>query len=200
MCARYLAHVLPYEPPEARIWYHPLSDLVHAVLEASKASIDAEALELSVAVEGILKQEFPDLARPTAEMEEELDRARDLIAQSDLSPDVKMRIDGAVQAMKQPRAKDKLRELVNLGVVTREQVKAWERLRHPSSHAVRAHERELQDVVDLCGQVLVLFYHLVFWRIGYRAHYTDYGTNSWPTAEYRPENSSPVQASKPCDG
>ncbi len=200
MCARYLAHVLPYEPPEGRVWYHPLSDLVHAVLEASKASIDAEALELSVAVEGLLNQEFPDLGHPTAEMAAELDRALTVVSQSDLSPDVKKRIDGAVRAMKKPSAKDKLRELVKAGAITKEQVGAWDDLRNPSSHGVRAHERELQDVVDLCGRVLVLFYHLIFWRIAYRGRYTDYGTKSWPTAEYRPENSSPaVQPSKPVE-
>jgi len=197
MCACYLAHVLPYEPPEGKVWYHPLSDLVHAVIEASRASIDAEALELSVAVEGILNQEFPAIGSPTAEMEVELDRARALIAQSELSQEVKTRIDGAVQAMKQARAKDRLRELVNLGAVAREQVKAWERLRNPSSHAVRAHERDLQDVVNLCGQVLVLFYNLIFWRIGYRGHYTDYGTKGWPTRQYQPGASANVGEASP---
>lgn len=187
----YLAHILPYKPAEGEGWLHPLSERIELLIEASCASVDVEGLVLGVAVEDVLRTEFKELGTPSPEMQTEIDRAMTLIADSDLRPELKKRIRSAVGNMKSARAEDRLRSLVDAGAIMLEQVESWRNLRNFFAHSHRFNERkDSQELLDLCGKVLVLFYHLIFWRIGYCGSYTDYGSEGYPTRQYRATSAS----------
>ncbi len=43
----------------------------------------------------------------------------------------------------------------------------------------------LQEFLELSNKVLILFYHLIFFAIGYQGKYTDYSTIGWPVKDYK---------------
>jgi hypothetical protein len=42
----------------------------------------------------------------------------------------------------------------------------------------------LQEHLDLCAEVVVLAYHILFALVGYQGAYVDYAKRGFPTAEY----------------
>lgn len=179
--SKYLSHILNYEGPTN---WHPLSIFVHRVIHASAAYPETLSLEVAVAVEGILRLEFEQLSSWPREHREELSKAREIINQSNLPEDLKLRISGAINAMKHPSPPDKLRSLVKSGVIEEKEYKAWKKLRNRSTHPKRPHFSDLQEGFDLCDIVITLFYKLIFYAIGHRGKYTDYGVHGWPIREF----------------
>jgi hypothetical protein len=64
MFVLYLDYILPYAKPP---YYHPTSVTVYQALRASTLSLNAEAWQLSVAVESLAQSGFPELGRPGAD-------------------------------------------------------------------------------------------------------------------------------------
>jgi hypothetical protein len=177
---KYLQYIITH--PEDK--WHPLSARLHSVCEASGGSLDAEGLTLGIAVEGVLKSEFSDLGSPSEGTISAINDFLEYMNAWSGDESLKRRIKGAVGTMHHPRAKDRMRVLIDEGAVTREQLRAWENLRHASAHAERADARPVEDYIRLCDKVIVLLYHLVFRAIGYEGKYTDYSTEGWPLREY----------------
>lgn len=178
---KYLTHILDYPEGDK---YHPLSAFVYRVIQASGGSIEAQALTVAVAVEGVLRTEFPNFASPSEKELEELDKAQQIIKESALNNGLKKRIMGAIGAWKKPSATDKLSSLTQSGVIESAEYDAWKKLRHPSAHAAPPNLRDFQEFVDLCHIATVLFYKLIFHAIGYEGKYTNYGTHDWPLKDY----------------
>lgn len=160
----------------------PLSRILQYIVQMNHSTIDAQALGLGVAVEGLLKEVYPNIAPPTEGFLCELESAKVLIESAMLSQSTSSRIIGSLGAMKESRAKDRLLALVDAKVITRAQYDAWNRLRNSSAHA-EVHELS-NEFLSLCWSVLVLAYCLMFNAIGYEGHYTDYGTPGWPERLY----------------
>ena len=177
---KYLDHVISY--PE-KSW-HPLFGLIHSVIESGNASLEAQALTLSVSTEGLLKREFSALATPDESFEEQVDDARHLIERSDLNETIKERLKGFLGSILSPRAKDRLFVLKEKGLIDDDFVEAWNRLRNSSAHADSPKSIDLQAYLNLCNSVLVLFYHLVFLAIGYTGDYTDYSSYHYPIRRF----------------
>jgi hypothetical protein len=97
--------------------------------------------------------------------------------------DLKERIKGSVEQLKQSRAGDKMMVLAKRGAITAEGAKAWQELRNISVHAYQHPSSHLRKTL---GTVRTLFYELVFCAIGYRGYYHDYGTPGWPLRQYPP--------------
>ncbi|MCK4795386.1 MAG: hypothetical protein KAV87_67275 [Desulfobacteraceae bacterium] len=180
---KYLQHILSYSKP----YWHPLSGFIHSVIEAMSGSLEAQALTLGVAVEGILRTEFADLALPGEEFENEIDKAKKLINESSLENSVKKRGIGAFDAMLQPRAEDRLKELVKKGLIEKELVEAWRKIRHRSAHADIMNSIDTREFLKLYDRVNVLFNQLIFLAIGYTGKYTDYSTYGWPLKDFSKE-------------
>lgn len=60
LCDRYLQHIIHHPGEE----WHPLSERIYSVLQASNASVEAHALTLGVQIEGILKSELGKTGEP----------------------------------------------------------------------------------------------------------------------------------------
>jgi len=177
---KYLDHVISYTE---RKW-HPLFSLIHAVIESGKASLEAEALTLSVSIEGLLKREFSALALPDEVFKKQVNDARNLIERSELSDSIKERMSGFLGAMLSPRAKDRLFILKDKGFIDKELIESWNDLRNSSAHADSPESVDLQTYLNRGSSVLVLFYHLVFLATGYTGEYTDYSSYHYPMKSF----------------
>jgi hypothetical protein len=148
----------------------------------NNSPIDAQALALGVAVEGLLAELYNDVVLPSDDFLRDLEAAEAFIQELPISPRVKSRILGSLGPMRKSRAKDRLRALVERNVITKAQYEAWEKLRNSTAHAV-VHELS-NKFIGLCNSVLVLAYCLMFNAISYVGPFTDYGTPGWPELWY----------------
>jgi len=186
----YLKYVLARQSDDK---LHPISAQMRAICHASMGAIEAEALVVSIAIETILEHVHASKYVLSPEDKEWVERAKRHF-ETWGGPDVlSNRIVGLFSMLNTPSASMRLSELIELEVITREQKHAWGRLRHKLAHGETIGTIPLQDFIDLTNTVLVLFYHLVFYAIGYRGKYTDYSSPSWPTKVYEvPSASSEV--------
>ena len=98
---------------------------------------------------------------------------------------LKARLAGAVEQMKNVRARDQLVALEKKGVVSADTVKAWTILRNTTAHAsVHLDPRDVQEFWTRCNTVYTLLNRLVFKAIDYSGKYRDYSVVGWPTADF----------------
>lgn len=180
--AKYLKYVITC--PETG--WHPLSRNVHFAVAGNSNPLDTALLTLSVAVEGILKTGFPKLAVPIKSLRGQIDAACELVASSSLDDSFKLRLNGALTAMKASRAKDKLLALQRAGVIREGLVHAWEDIRHPSVHADGLENgAAITKIYSKYHSARTLFNELVFLVIGYTGPYTDYSVSGWPQVDFQ---------------
>lgn len=160
--------------------WHPLYKHIYNIIESSKASIDIQALTISVSIEGILKYGFSSIAKPTSETLDSINRAIAIISNSKVSGSLIPRIVGSLRAMKHSRAKDKLLELERNGSVDQKLLLAWNDLRNSTAHSAELRLSKLQKFINDIHSVQVLFNLLVFQIIEYQGIYTDYSTYNFP--------------------
>jgi hypothetical protein len=140
---------------------------------------------LSVSVESLLTSQFSDLLSDNDKMTENIQRATGLVnGATGLDENFRNRLLGAVAAMKNPRAKDFLINLQDRNLIESTLVKVYGGLRNRSAHGVAVTWGEIQSYLNQCGSVLVLFYQLIFLKVGYRGPYTDYGTYGYPLKNF----------------
>jgi hypothetical protein len=178
--AKYLEYVLPY--PESR--WHPLSEDVHVVVTGDAGSLDAGLLALSVSVEGALSVGFPKLATPGDGLRQQIVEATQLVSDSSLDGPFKKRLEGSITAMNTPRAKDRLRALVDVGLIRKELMDCWAKIRNSTVHASDTDPSEISDVYARYQSALTLFNELVILIIGYTGQYTDYSSLGWPRRKF----------------
>jgi len=192
----YLDYIIKVTPHP--YWNH-CSYHLHNACEASANSIDAWAVGVSVALEGIA----------TLINVERTDKERDTVAKlrcwvlKQLASHeeflhLQKRLSGLLGMLDNDRVQDRLAPLVASGHVRDEHLRAWSRLRnrhvHPKVIDLRnAANRDFQELFDLINKTTVLMYHVVFYLIGYEGPYTDYGTHRYPPGNY-PTVSGPSDA------
>src|SRR5690554_3526153 len=156
------------------------------VRKASQGSIISEAIALSTAVEAILKSEYKDICRPSDEFEAELEKAREYFNNWDGNQEVKMRINGSLRAMLQLSPVSAMRVLIEKGIITVDEKRAWSKLRNPIIHGVQPDfNSKSQEFVTRCDTVYILLYKLIFNKIKYEGSYTDYSSVGWPIKEFK---------------
>ncbi|MCK4830467.1 hypothetical protein KA005_82885 [bacterium] len=178
----YLRYSFSYQNED----WHPLFVLIHKVIESGKASIEAYALTLAVSIEGLLKLCFHEIGLPNDEFMKKIKEANDDIKQSGIDENLKSRLQGALGAMKMPRAKDRLYYLRQSGIVEERLVKSWDNMRDSSAHSDSIDLSEIQNYLNDCSAMCVLFYQLIFYTIGYLGEYTDYSVYGYPKKKYEP--------------
>ena len=96
---------------------------------------------------------------------------------------MKRRIVRAISTWRGSNPREVLKQLVKKGVITEQQVEAWNAIRHRIAHG-----RELLDVLDelpaLCDTVYMAFVRMMFEVIGYSGPYTDRASRGWPQVLY----------------
>lgn len=71
------------------------------------------------------------------------------------------------------------------GAVTADEIKAWNKLRHPAAHGSwEPREEQMQVHFDDLFKVMTLVYRLVFVHIGYEGMFSARSTRGWPTATF----------------
>jgi hypothetical protein len=176
---KFLTYTLPYEKRQ-----HPLWGQLNATYESSAGTfINSQALTLAVAIESILVSEFPDLGKPSSAECDEIEAAIKYWAAWNGTPDLKKRIEGSIKSLKQSRAGDKMTVLAKRGAITAKAAKAWQKLRNSNVHAYQRPSGHLRQSLNV---VQTLFYQLIFYAIGYRGYYQDYGSTGWPRRYYPP--------------
>ena len=181
---RYLGHTKKYQDA---LW-HPIFRWIHAVIESGCSSLDTESLILSVAIEGLLKEEFKNLAYRNVELKKQIKEAIRLITRSGLAREFKNRTCSLLGNMWKPRAKDFLHILKDKNLLDPRLVEEYDKLRNSSAHGELADSSKFQLHMDRCAAVLVLFYQIVFLVIGYRGPYTDYSTRHFPEKTFSVPN------------
>ena len=173
---KYLNHFIKYE--EER--WHPTYGIIHSIIQSSSASVEAQALTASVAVEGLLKNEFAGLGKPGKRTKDQITLAKKIVSESELDSNIKDRIFGSLGAMGNSSPKDKLFELNEKGLIDRKFIDCWINLRNSFVHADEPDYDDIQKYLDLHKSVLVLFYQLIFLAVGYTGNFTDYSKYGFP--------------------
>jgi len=177
---RYLSHTKTYDE---ELW-HPVFRWIHAVIESGCSSLDTESLILSVAIEGLLREEFDNLYYRNAELQKQIEDVRCGMEKLVLEPSFKNRVFGFFGNMLKPRAKDFLHILKNKNLLDPRLLDEYDKLRNSTAHGELADSSKFQVHLDRCAAVLVLFYHIIFLTIGYSGPYTDYSTRGFPEKEF----------------
>jgi hypothetical protein len=176
-----------------------LSTTLQYIFNLFGSPLDALALALGVAVEGLLRTEFAGISKPSDYQLAELKTAEKILQDSELSRSTVDRILGSLANMRSSSAKDRLFALTQQGVISPAQLSAWKKLRNSTAHAER---HDFDDAfLILCHKVLVLLYCLAFQVIGYEGPFTDYGAIGWPEKEYpfKEKAESPHNTDAPAD-
>jgi hypothetical protein len=177
---RYLSRTKGYTK---ELW-HPIFRWIHAVIESGCSSLDTESLILSVATEGLLRDEFYNVHYGSAQLKTQIDDTRYIIAKLGLEKTFKDRVLGFLGNMLKPRAKDFLHILKDKNLVDSKLIEEYDKLRNSSAHGELADSSKFQIHLDRCAAALVLFYHIIFLAIGYSGPYTDYSTPGYPEKEF----------------
>ncbi len=183
MFDKYLAYVLRDTENQT----HPLSRWVGSIGLARGSSLEGLALTLAVAVESVLDQFYKDIGQPASTYVKAVEDLIEHLEKWDGDNHVISRAKGSISGLKGARADDRLRQLVNDGVIFENDRVAWKKLRNAAAHGSWDFNGDsLQKLLDLTGTALCLFNRLVFCLIGYSGKQTDYGRHGWPTVEYVP--------------
>lgn len=180
-CLRY---IYSYQESYQENKVHPLFAQARAVCRASAGFADTKSLVLCVAVESILDVVVKDAPGLSHEDKQWRDKVREYIDAWEGPERLSQRIKGFLDNLSRTSANDQLETLISIGVVTSEQKKAWNELRHKLAHTGSLGSTPIEEFLALYNLVLVLFYHIVFHEIGYKGRYTDYSAPEWPERDY----------------
>jgi hypothetical protein len=165
--------------------HHRLSVLSRTVIESGKASLDVQALTLSVSIETLLMDQMKGLYEISESLARNICCASGLITESGaLDASFRKRVQGVLGTMKHPRAKDVLSVLQQRNLIDGELIKTYSKLRNKMAHGTYDPDVDIQSFFHQTNAVLVLFYQLVFLMIGYVENYTDYSEYGYPTKEF----------------
>lgn len=161
--------------------FHPISSQIRAIIRASAGSLETEILILVIAVETIVRLIVPN--QPLTP--EEIILVDDLKKHVKKWPQqIKDRILGSLAKLDDSGASRRLKQLIKLGVITKEQLEAWTSLRPQVAHGEAISSKDLQHMLDNYYRILALFYRLVFHAIGYEGEYIDYSLRGFPIRFY----------------
>ena len=152
--------------------FHPCSRHLFAVLQGSTGGMSAWGLTLGVAVEGIAKAMFPVAGSPMAGMREVVAPLKTYCLEwggfpaGEVGDSIQKRLPGMIDQLLSSSAKDRLHELAKSKAIDESHIKSWSKLRNATAHGVTPGSDDVQKVLDLCYQVTVLMYHLIFKAVG----------------------------------
>ena len=170
--------------------WNPCTGYLNYAHEASANSLEAWAIGLGVAVEGLAS--MIEFEHDKAKVENLKELQNFIINQ--VSTDARFqesvdRIRGLVGRLTDASPTDRMRWLAENGGTNHEHIKAWQRLRNRGVHPkltgdVDIASLDFQKYIDEINCVTALLYHIVFHLIGYRGPYTDYATRDFPVSNY----------------
>jgi hypothetical protein len=170
-------------------WGHCTYHL-HNACEASANSIDAWAVGVSVAVEGIASLIQTSLDATRSEKLTAFQQSlRTFVADHEEFSEFAPRMNGLIGMLGTERVQDKLVRLATSGHVNPTYIKSWSKLRNRHVHPKLADLTkmaigDMQELLDLIRQVEVLMWQLTFYIVGYAGKFSDGATYDSPSREY----------------
>lgn len=176
---------------DAGPYWHQCSNHLHNACEASANALDAWAIGLGVAVEGLAsllpRQLDPDAVKQLNALQTFINGH---VSGSPEYKEFAPRIAGMMNGLTQIRAVDRMSAFALNGGTAAALVDDWKKLRnrgvHPTNRGGDIAPAKLQQMLDEVHHVTVLMYHIVFALIGYTGPYTDYGVHGFPERHYPP--------------
>lgn len=181
-----------------------LTRKIASLFDLSGASLAAVALGLAVAVEALAQTgKLAGRSKATPEHSAvvesikaailklpELDTLARQFGEANRLPDKRAlpeRLDALLSLLGAGgRTIDALRLLKDVGAVTSEEIKAWDKLRHPTAHGNwEPKEDSMQIHFDDLYKLLTLVYRLVFVHIGYDGRFDARNVRGWPVHEFK---------------
>lgn len=164
----------------------PFSDLFgfwHKVNRAWQADIENSSLSLGVSIEGLISTYFRELGLPDDEIAQQADKAKQKLSDIDLGERIRGRLLSSICGLlNNSSPKSALYRMVQDGLLSKNMVDVWEKLRNKSVHPDKLHKdsRALQKYIDQIYTCIALFYRLLFIIIKYEGSYIDYSEEGWP--------------------
>lgn len=163
-------------------------------LDAWHAGIVVAALPLSVYVEGVVSEFFPDLMKESPGVINSIDALLDHIKAAPLDQDIVKRCTNIVGHMKGKSVTTALKQLAAEGWFDKRLITIWREVRNKSAHGndmTRAQEHEkIQWVLDGVLGCLHLFYVLLLIRLNFDAEFCDLSTHGFPRIRLTPAQKS----------
>jgi hypothetical protein len=185
---RYLSYV--HEGASAD-FVHPCSMYLRNACEASANSVESSAIGLCVAVEGLANLLPYDVGNGSNDQTNAMVQSELLkrLAEIDVAPNVKSRIEGLLGQLNSVRAADRLQLLVKAGKLEPSCFSAWKKLRNTGVHPTKTKleeldDSQLQEFLDRIYQVYVCMYQITFALIGYEGTFSNYAVSRFPAATY----------------
>ena len=164
---KYLRFVLPHYGPD----WHPCSIRINDAREASVNAMDARALGITVAVEGLVNLAYSGVGRTSDAHKKAVEQLRKYVTEWPGFPDgevgasLRARLPGLMGQLNNVGAGKRLEDLADTGVVERRLVHAWKKLRHPAAHSETPDPGKRQELADHVHAAGVLLNQLVFGAI-----------------------------------
>lgn len=164
----------------------PFSDLFgfwHKINRAWQADIENSSLSLSVSIEGLISSYFRELGLPDDEIAQQADKAKQKLNDIDLGERIRGRLLNSICGLlNNSSPKNALYRMVRNGLLSKNMVDVWEKLRNKSAHPDKLYKdhRALQKYIDQIYTCIALFYRLLFIIIKYEGSYIDYSEEGWP--------------------
>lgn len=153
------------------------------------AGLAAAALPLSVYIEGVTKEFYPEYLAADMTKVKEVDLMIAAIRGSEgIDDDLKERMCSRIRGAAKGSALDALRALAQLGCVEKQLVDSWHYVRNRSAHGsdftrTQVHAK-IQKVVTNIYACLHLFYQLLYLKIGFSGYINNYSKIGFPS-EFR---------------
>ena len=191
----YLAFVLRDAGPH----WHICSNHLHNACEASANALDAWAIGLGVAVEGLaalLPKELDPALKTRLEALQQFVNVQ--VSGSPDHAEFAKRIAGMMNGLTTIRAVDRMNALAENGGTLPKLVKDWTALRnrgvHPTKSGLDPSQVDHQKLIDQVHHVTTFMYHIVFALIGYQGPYSNYAEHGFPELIYPPKSAVAPQA------
>jgi hypothetical protein len=180
---RYLNAFDNTEMPE--MW-HPCSRYLAHMRQASANSLDAWAVGITVATEGIAQ--LVDYSNPIDKrLGMVLNVIRRWMKRRQFDQNIQDRVNGCLGGLSITRAVDKMYFLEGAGSALKQDIKAWKDLRDRSVYTVVLEElgsADIQDMLNKVHSVYCLANCMIFHLIGYKGAYSNYARPNFPVDEY----------------
>lgn len=178
MFTDYLNFVSKYTEPK----FHPCTRHLFSIYQAYQGTLEAKTLALSVAVEGLVKDLYPQKGQEKAQIKKVVRQLRqhceawEGFRDEDIKRQLGDRLSGILGQLTTQRPKDTLFQLMNEKLVEKLHIDAWAKLRNLAAHGEYLGSLTTQEIVDLIHVVEVLVYRLILKAIRYEGLFTDYAS------------------------
>lgn len=152
------------------------------VYDAWQLGAFLSALPLSVYVEGMIAEFFPEHRSEPEDFRAEVNEVIALIERSSIRADVAKRCVGALGRIKEISTTQALKTLAGEGWFKADLIKAWGNIRHKSAHGhdITASSEDQQKIADNTFACLHLFYLLLLIRMRFKHEFRDLSVRGFP--------------------